>query len=342
VAPISQGFAVELDTKTAVNVIPGLDARTYSCHALHYSQCIWTEKNCYVDLWIELLHAKGLEPLALLPFVIQMDFESDQWTFFKPSHDELRSLYGIKVHELTIWRPLAEHVLEHLQAGRLVCIEVDAFWLPDTHGTDYQTNHSKTTIAINSVNFSSEEIGYFHNAGYFLASGEDFSQLLKIKPALAELPLFAEIISFYSPPLQTQEQLQLASLALMQKQIQYLPTENPIKKFAIRFEQDLPVLQARGLDYYHAWAFAGIRQCGSAFELLAAWVCWMQPLLPDTALGLSDMFLQISTEAKTLILKGARAVASKKSFDIQLQLQKAADLWDQSTSLLNSAMLSRP
>jgi hypothetical protein len=333
---------VELASETAVSVISGLDAQSYLRHALHDSQCIWTEKNCYIDLWIELVHAKGHEPMAMLPFVIQMDFEGDQWTFFKPSHDELRSLYGIKVHELTLWRALAEHVMEHLQAGRLVCLEVDAYWLPDTHGTDYKTKHSKTTIAINAVNLSTQEIGYFHNAGYFVATGEDFRQLLKLEPVLPELPLFAEIVSFFPPQIQTQAQCQQASLALMKKQIHYIPAENPITKFAIRFERDLPLLQARGLDYYHAWAFAGIRQCGSAFELLAAWTHWMRPLLPESAVVLEDQFRQISTEAKTLILKGARAVASKKAFDTRLQLQQAAAIWAQSTTLLKTAMASMP
>ena len=50
----------------------------------------WVEKNCYVDVWIELLHALGLEPLAMLAFTVAVDFEGDQWTFFKPSHDDLR------------------------------------------------------------------------------------------------------------------------------------------------------------------------------------------------------------------------------------------------------------
>ena len=66
----------------------------------------WAESNCYIDVWIEVLHALGLEPFAFLPHVLPVDFEGDQWTFFKPSHDDLFALYGLDVQELNVWRPL--------------------------------------------------------------------------------------------------------------------------------------------------------------------------------------------------------------------------------------------
>ena len=43
----------------------------------------------------------------MLPFTVAIDFEGDQWTFFKPPHDELCDLYGLDVQELNVWRPLA-------------------------------------------------------------------------------------------------------------------------------------------------------------------------------------------------------------------------------------------
>ena len=73
-----------------------LDATRYARHALHADDRAWVEKNCYVDIWIETIHALGCEPLAVLPFVLALDFEGDQWTFFKPPHDELRDLYSDK------------------------------------------------------------------------------------------------------------------------------------------------------------------------------------------------------------------------------------------------------
>src|SRR6185312_4334966 len=61
----------------------GLNAATYSPHDLHRTERIWLETNCYVDLWIELLHTLKLDPVASMAFTLAMDFEGDQWTFFK-------------------------------------------------------------------------------------------------------------------------------------------------------------------------------------------------------------------------------------------------------------------
>ena len=69
------------------------------------------------DLWIELLHALGLDPVAALPFTLAIDFEGDQWTFFKFPLADLYDLYGLDVQELAIWRPLVDHVEEQVDAG---------------------------------------------------------------------------------------------------------------------------------------------------------------------------------------------------------------------------------
>ena len=123
------------DSLAGVNVL-GLDAATYTRHSLHAEDRVWVEKNCYVDVWIEAIHAVGCEPLAILPFCAAIDFEGDQWTFFKPPHDELRELYGLDTQELNCWRPLLAHAEEHLAAGKLISTEADARWLPDTAGTE--------------------------------------------------------------------------------------------------------------------------------------------------------------------------------------------------------------
>src|SRR5579872_5956282 len=115
-------------------VLKDLDAIQYVRNELHGSKSTWVEKNCYVDIWIEVIHALHLEPRAILPFAAMIDFEGDQWTFFKPPHSELLDLYGIDVQELNVWRPLLEHAVEHLSCGRLISTEADAFWLPDTSG----------------------------------------------------------------------------------------------------------------------------------------------------------------------------------------------------------------
>jgi hypothetical protein len=41
------------------------------------------ESNCSVDVWIGIAHTAGLEPMAVLPCTIAIDFEGDQWTLLQ-------------------------------------------------------------------------------------------------------------------------------------------------------------------------------------------------------------------------------------------------------------------
>ncbi len=43
----------------SVAAIRPIDARAYVPHRLHASARAWTESNCYIDVWIEVLHALG-------------------------------------------------------------------------------------------------------------------------------------------------------------------------------------------------------------------------------------------------------------------------------------------
>src|SRR5207244_2156903 len=101
---------------TTKSALP-LDPATYVRHALHGETAQWREKNCYVDVWIEVIHAQGLDPIPSLAPALVADFETDQWTFFKPSHADLDALYGIDVQELQIWRPLIDHAVTQVGAG---------------------------------------------------------------------------------------------------------------------------------------------------------------------------------------------------------------------------------
>lgn len=317
-------------------VIPGLDAAAYSRHALHAESATWSEKNCYVDLWIELLHALKLEPCAMLPFVLSLDFEGDQWTFYKPVHDELFALYGVDVQELTVWKPLLEHAIEHLPAGRLISTEADAYWLPDTSGTDYRTKHTKTTIVLNSLDVANKRLSYFHNAGYYTLQGEDFDRTFKVGEPHDEafLPLFAEFVRLGRIVRRSPTELTKLSWQLLGKHLERRPTSNPVAKFRARFEQDLASMQERGLAFYHAWAFATTRQLGSAFEIAAANLRWM------TANGIqglelaTEAFDQISADNKAFILKGARSVNSKKPVDLEATFGRMTGAWDRGMASL--------
>ncbi len=259
-----------------LRVLAGVQAGAHQPHALHGDTQTWVEKNCYADVWIELLHALGLEPHAVLPFVLAVDFEGDQWTFFKPPPGDLWALYGVDVQEMTVWRPMADHLREHLGAGKLVSVEVDAYWLPDVAGTDYRRNHAKTTIVVNEFDAARARLGYFHNAGYHALEGEDFRGLLHLDdaPDPARLPLFAELVRVERARALAPAARRAASARRLDDHLARRPATNPMPRFAARFAAELPGLQAAGLDHYHAWAFATLRQCGAAFDLARAHLLW--------------------------------------------------------------------
>ena len=55
-----------------------LDPDVYARHRLHQDDRAWPESNCYVDLWVELLHTFGTEPLAGLAFTLGVDVDGHQ------------------------------------------------------------------------------------------------------------------------------------------------------------------------------------------------------------------------------------------------------------------------
>ncbi len=312
-----------------VSVIAGLDPAAYTRNVLHTDACVWVEKNCYVDIWIEVLHALGLEPRAILPFTAVVDFEGDQWTFFKPPHDELRDFYGLDVTELNVWRPLIEHAAEHLAAGKLISTEADAFWLPDTSGTDYRRQHTKSTIVLNDLDLDNRRLGYFHNAGYYSLEGEDFVRTFRLDmphdPAF--MPLFAELVRSDRRVARPTAQLVESSLNAWRRHLAHRPAGNPVRRFEARFNNDLPAIQAAGLAHYHAWAFGTIRQLGAAFELSARNLRWLQDNGQSGFGSAIESFEQLSNANKTFILKGARAANSKRPFDGSALFTEMADAW---------------
>jgi len=321
---------------TSCCVLPGVSAEGYRPDALHAESRIWLEKNCYVDIWIEVLHALQFDPIAAMPFVLAIDFEGDQWTFFKPSHDDLRALYGVDVQELTVWRPLIEHAQEHLAAGKLISTESDAFWLPDTAGTDYRQQHTKTTIVLNEIDVAGQRLGYFHNAGYHRLEGEDFVKTFRLDAGHDPefLPLFAEFVRVDRVVHRGRDELATLSRGLLAKYLSRRPLDNPVRRFGERFASDLPRLQAAGMAHYHQWAFGTIRQLGAAFELASLYVAWRNPGT-DLHPAAAD-FEVIAQHCKTLILKAARAVNSGRALDASPIFDEMAGAWDRGMAALSN------
>ena len=318
--------------------LPHLDPANYSRHALHSPECNWVEKNCYIDVWIELIHSLKQEPLAMLAFTVAIDFEGDQWTFFKPPHEDLKALYGIDVQELYVWRPLIEHAVEHLHAGKFISTEADAYWLPDTAGTDYRQQHTKSTIVLNEIDVAARRLQYFHNAGYFSLEGEDFNRLFRLEaaPDPAYMPLFAELVRHDRAALRPTGELRSISQDQLRKHAAWRARDNPVQRFRVRFERDLPQIAQQGMAHYHAWVFGTLRQLGAASELSAAYLRWLDPAPAARLEQAAAAFSDISTIAKSLLLKIARAVNAKRALDASATLDEMAGAWERATASLES------
>lgn len=313
-----------------VSALPHLDAAGYAPHTLHGETRAWVETNCYIDVWIEVLNALGLEPAACMGMVLANDFDGDQWTFYKPPHEDLAALYGLQVHELNVWRSILDNACEQLQRGRLVLTEIDAFHLPDTAGTDYRRNHVKTTIAMARIDTATQTLAYFHNRSYHQLSGEDFVNLFRVGFAHdpAFMPFFAEFVRLDRIQHRSPQDLAAIAKTLLRKHFERRPVTNPITAYLPRFVADIEALKPQGLAAYHAYAFANLRQLGSGAELAAYHLRWLEANGQGVLEAAAVEFTAISDTTKMLLLKAARAVMSKKPADLAPVLETLAAHWD--------------
>jgi hypothetical protein len=315
--------------------IPGFEPRRYRRHAIHQEGRIWGETNCYVDVWIELLHALGHDPVASLPFTFAIDFEGDQWTFFKCPLRDLYDLYRLDVQELAIWKPLAAHIEEQVARGRPVLVELDSFFLPDTAGTAYRRVHWKSTAAIVEIDVAGRRMGYFHNQGYYEVEGDDFLDVLRLRgePDPAFLAPYVEFVKVR--PDADELSLLARSLCLLRRHLAAAPADNPFPRFRARLGKDLDWLSKEGLEGFHQYSFATLRQFGACFELAQTYLEWLAARGEAGLDAEIRAFREIAEAAKTFQFHLARATTRGKPADLS-PLEAMGESWERGTRSLRS------
>ena len=305
---------------------PGVDPGSYPAHALHDATRDWPQTNCYVDLWIEAVHARGLPPEAMLGFTATLDFEGDQFTFFKPPLEDIEMLYGFVVHELSLYDDLADHVSRQCARGRLVMIETDAFHLPDTRGVSYRLESSKTTIGVNRIDPAAQQIDYFHNEGYFRAEGADYAGLMAFgaEHGRQKLPPYAEIVKAACAPLDDKAMRECAR-ALLARHLNRRPAQNPIDAFATALPALIGRVGAREPEFFHKFAFNSLRQLGANFELMGAGLTWLGA--GDEFAAEIDACRTISAGAKSFQFLLARAIVRRKTVGLEAPLAALGDAY---------------
>ncbi len=328
-----------LGTKSKATVLE-IDPKTYVNNGLHRDDRAWTQTNCYVDLWIELLHGLGLDPVAALAFTVRLDFEGDQCTFFKYPPEDLEAIYGLEVQELNIWRSLPHHLVEQALVGRPTIVELDAHYLPDTAGTTYKTGHEKTSVAVVHIDIEQKRLGYFHSSSYYVLEGDDFDGVFRLSPQFAgqaNLPPYVEMVKVDRLFRGSHQDLVARALPLVRSHLARAPKENPLTRFRGRFMEDVEWLKQEKLELFHGYAFASLRQIGANYELLATFLRWLEAGGETGLAEAATAFDAIATGTKALQFKLARVVNAKKpSTGLDTLVDSMAASWDTGMALLRA------
>jgi hypothetical protein len=311
----------------------GHDPATYRPHAVHTGGQTYHETNCYTDILIELFHARGDEPLAALGATVRLDFEGDQWTFFKPHPADLELLFGADIHEMQPYRPLPAQISELIREGRTLTVELDAWFLPDTAATSYRTEHVKTSVAVEAIDPEDGRLRYYHNASLYELGGEDYRGVFREGPTIPDevLPPYTELVRFDAGPRLEGGALRSAARERLRYHLDRVPPGNPFDRFAQQLAIDLPTLLDGDESDYHAYAFATVRMAGAGFELCAAHVDW---LVGDDGARASAAMARIVEGSKLLGFKLAR----RRPFDPADALQTLSHAWEEALTELDAAV----
>ena len=316
--------------------VKALNPARYERHLIHGAERTWAETNCYVDVLVELLHGLGYEPAAALPFTLGIDFEGDQWSFFKFPHEDLLALYGMEIQEFNPWRSLAQHVETQVGLGRPVLVEMDSFFLPDTAGTAYKLAHVKSTIAVNAIDIEQRYLGYFHGQSYYELTGQDFIDIFQLGGLAHErmLPPYIEYVKLRNlHEVPRGKALVDASLVLLRKHLQLIPRDNPFVRFKDTFARDFDWLLTQEMETFHLYSFATFRQYGACFELVETYLKWLQQQGQPDLDSAIQAFATISNNTKAFQFQLARAMARKRAIDLA-PLDEMASAWQAGMSQL--------
>jgi hypothetical protein len=307
------------------------DPRTYQPHFSHAGERIWPETNCYLDLWIETLHALGLDPVPAFACALSADHDGLQWTFLKQQPEDLRRLYGLDVAEEIVWMPLLETIESGPSRGILHTVEVDSWWLPDTAGTAYRLDHVKTSIVPTRVDRRSRLMWYIHGAGLHELRDDDFDGVFGLTAGTEiVLPPYTEQI--------TRNLERVESGALGRIALEHLARRapgNPVERLTDGVHNAMEWLPNVGLQVFHSWAFATLRQCGATAEVAADFAATLDEVFPGASQAESH-FRAVAAGAKSVQFKMAR-VASGRKVEVDGVLADMARSWQSGMDIITSS-----
>lgn len=310
-----------------------LDAATYAQHPLHGPDRTWSETNCYVDIWIEIVGHLGLPPEPAGVCAFSADALPGQWSFLKYQPDDLRALYGIEVGEFNLWKSIEEHLVEHMAAGNLVTLEADSWYLPDTEGVAYGVDHVKSTIVPTRIDPAARTMTYFHNSSLYALEGDDYDGVFDKPGSITCTPQpYVELVRF--DRVKGLDGLAARTVALAREHLHRRPADNPVARFADQIREIAPTLKEKGFEYFHKFSFSYTRQLGLTAQNAADACRWLAehgldelgPDARDRLLAAADDFDLVSREMKNLQFALAR-VTGGRTKDLEPVLTTVTEAW---------------
>ncbi len=259
---------------------------------------------------------------------------------FKYPHEDLRRLYGVEVHELNVWRPLVEHLVEQLALGRLLTHRRRRLVAPRHGGSHLPLRAPEDDgVGPDDRHRGARRSATSTTSGYFDLDGEDYDELLAGRPGSRRTwRACGRPAAPSGVPVDVRR-----AVALAREHLARRPDTNPITRFAKRLEEDLPWLAAQDIDTFHRYAFGMVRQCGSNAELAASFVDWLganDPAAP--ALGdVAEQLGRIATGMKSLEFLVARAVRGRVA-DLGPATSELAAAWQTAMDELAGPMDPEP
>lgn len=320
------------ESVTVSTLHPGLSADGFTPHLLHQDQSLWSNTNCYLDVWIELLHGMGRRPEPLFAAAVAAETQVEQFEFLKVDHRDLEEVHGLRVGEYDIWRPLLEHVLTQMVAGNLMIIEADAHWLPDTRGISYGIEHTKTSIVPVRVDPQQRHLVYLHNAGLHELSGHDFDCVLGEQRRQGIVPApYVELVRLDRLTPAHDGAARAHTARLLRHHTARSTAQNPAAELMDVVRSRFDWLAEAGMDGYHALCFETTRQLG-VVSMVAAEAVKFSAV--DRIQAAADAYVAVSQEAKALQFQLARVARGRKSASLDTTMAAIGDQWARAASTL--------
>ena len=324
---------VVTDGRAAGALLIAANPEWYRSHFTHDSERTWPETNCYFDLWIEILHSLGMDPLPAFACTLSADHDGLQWSFIKQPPEDLRRLYGLEVTEENVWLPLLETVESGPRRQVLHTVEVDSWWLPDTAGTSYRADHVKTTIVPTRVDREARVMWYLHNAGLFELRDDDFDGIFGISVGTAiALPPYVEQIRRF--PDRANED---AFATLAREHLARRAPGNPVERLAAGVREAMDWLPEAGMAVFHPWAFATLRQCGATAELAADYAAYANDFFAGAG-NAAIHFRDVASTAKSVQYRMARVAGGRQTKPPVEALEQMAESWQTAMDIMAASV----